>query len=438
MKIRLGLLIVLTLCVPATAQEAKETLQVLGPTVGHVDTDHALLWLRADGVRTLKVRLAGKTRQVAVKQLGRGFATARVNSLKPNRRYELAVTIPGQAKPIALSFKTAPQPRAWGKVRFGVGSCAKWADQPVWDQVLEAKLDMFLFLGDNSYYWKRKGGGADWDSIESMVKKQVWSRTRGSLMQCMQRMANYATWDDHDYGPNNTDSRWKLRREARLVHRYMWANPGYGQNEEGVYFSFRRGPIEVFLLDGRFFKRVHREVPQAKRVLYGRKQLAWLKRGIENSTAPLKIVGCGVQQLLGYPLAEGWDQARTERKQFVSWLSKQGSRVLFLSGDIHISELYCVPLDKKTGYQAWELTASGLANGSRFSTAFKLLERDERKWCVVKPNFCVVEVDIPKAKKDLLKGTVTFQCISATGGVLQTTKTTLATFGVTKKAKAKK
>jgi phosphodiesterase/alkaline phosphatase D-like protein len=140
-----------------------------------------------------------------------------------------------------------------------------------------------------------------------------------------------------------------------------------------------------------------------------------------------------VQQLLGYPYAEGWDQAPTERRRFLDWLTINGSRVLFLSGDIHVSELYRVSIGKDAF--AWELTASALANGTIYADAFRLLRRNQRKWIVTDPNFCVVEIDIPK--DDPTAGTVKFTSILAsTGKIGAQSETTLATFGSTKRRRS--
>jgi alkaline phosphatase D len=415
------------LSAPAHAQETKiASSTVVGPILGHVDTNYALLWVRAPGVREITLTVGdGSPVATPLKQLGRGFATARLDGLTADTAYQVSAKIPGLKDPVALSFRTAPPAVAFGKVRFGVGSCARRTDQPVWAQVEKAAPDLFLWLGDNCYYSSRKTGGNDWDRLDWMIDRQMWERRKPGLLRTMQRMACYATWDDHDFGPNNSNSSFPLRAESRLVHRYMWANPSYGESEKGVYFSFRRGPIEFFMLDARFFKDVRNSLPKAQRQLYGERQIAWLRAKLEASTAPMKVVGGGVQQLLGYPYAEGWDQAPSERKKFLDWIAKKGSRVLFLSGDVHVSELYHVPLGN--GVFAWELTSSALANGSRYSPAFLALQRKERKWCVVRPNFCVVEVDIPEG--DIGAGTVRFQCIGADGDLEQETRTTLSSFG---------
>ncbi len=411
-------------------QPAAATL--LGPTVGHVGPDRALLWLRAEGVRTLEVRVdEGAPREVPFDPVGRGFGALPVEGLTPSTTHTVAVALPGGTPAGEVTFRTAPPAGPSGRVRFGVGSCAAYDVQPVWQAVRAADLDLFLWLGDNTYYRRaRDGSGADWDGIEAMLARQLAARTTPGVLEAMQRMACYAVWDDHDYGPNNSDRHFPLRAESRLVHRYLWAaNPGFGEEGEGVYFTFRRGPVAFFLLDGRSFKDCRADLPVEARQLYGARQLGWLQRELLASDAPLKVIAGGVQQLLGYGPAEGWHQAPAERAGFLSWLARQDlGPLLFLSGDIHVSELYRVELGD--GRVAFELTSSGLAQRNRFSDVFELLGREERRWFVARENFCVVDVDVPPDPARRAEATVRFACLGVDGAVLQETDATFADFGV--------
>lgn len=412
-----------------------------GPTVGHVDQTEAWLWLRAPKVRAVEARITpaggeAETRQLPFAALGRGFGRLHLSGLRRDTAYRVAVRV-GEAEPVEVRFRTAPAARAWGKLRFAVGSCAREDAQPVWKVVAAQRPDLFVFLGDHVYYGRRAAGGNDWDSVPNMIAKQMSQRRRPSLLRVLQSTPSYAIWDDHDYGPNNSTRRFPLRAESRLVHRYLWANPGCGEEGEGVYFSFRRGPVEFFLLDDRSFKEVG--VPLAQRTIYGAKQLEWLRRGLQRSSAPLKVVGSGTQVLLGYPLAEGWQQAPAEKERFLNWARGADlGPVLFLSGDIHISELYRVPHQKKQpkGAAFWELTSSGLATDAfGYQDLFEAAVRPERLWMESRRNVCMVEVDIPRDPAQRAEATLRFTCLAAKdGAVLRDTTTTFASFGPTKSA----
>ncbi|MBL4846001.1 MAG: alkaline phosphatase family protein, partial [Planctomycetes bacterium] len=410
----------------------------LGPTVGHVAPDEATLWLHAPAAkRVVELKLNGVARTVPFERLGRGFGVLRVSGLTPETSYKVKASVPGAGE-FDLRFATPPLPRAWGKVRFGVGSCMRFPKQPVWKVVAKEAPEFFVWLGDTVYYKRHPGGGADWDSVDSMLKRQLAGRRVPGLLQVMRSMPCYSVWDDHDYGPNDSNRSFALRAESRLVHRYLWAaNPGFGQDEQGVYFNFRRGPLEFFLLDGRSFKSTIRGIPRPQREVYGKRQLDWLKKGLLRSNAPLKVIGSGVQALFGYAPAEGWFEARTEREAFMTWLKAHDvGPVLFLSGDIHVSELYQKEL--APGRNLWELTSSGLAaDAFGFQAFFEKANRPERRWVVTKPNVCFVEIDIPRDPKRLAESTLRFVSKSAADGkILAETKTTFASFGSKKANKA--
>lgn len=440
---RLGLIAALISASAALASAQAERLDPQepafdGPTVGHVDQTEAWLWLRAPQVRSVAARVTpaggeAETRQLPFEALGRGFGRLRLTGLRPDTDYQVAVSV-GDAAAVGLSFRTAPPNRSWGKLRFAVGSCAREDVQPVWKVVADQRPELFLFLGDHVYYGKRAAGGNDWDNVPNMIAKQMHQRRRASLVRVLQTTPSYAVWDDHDYGPNNSTRRFPLRAESRLVHRYLWsANPGFGQDGEGVYFSFRRGPVEFFLLDDRSFKEVG--VPLAERTIYGAKQLEWLKQGLSRSTASLKVVGSGTQILLGYPLAEGWQEAPAEKQRFLEWARGADlGPLLFLSGDIHVSELYRVPHHKEQpqGAAFWELTASGLATDAfGYQDLFEAAVRPERLWMESRRNVCMVEVDVPRDPAKRAEATLRFTCLAAKdGAVLRDTETTFASFGL--------
>ena len=425
---------------PALAQEK---VPPLGPTVGHVGPDEATLWLHAPGVRSLELEISSskdksERRTVSFEEIGRGFGVLRLPKLEPETSYRVQARLKG-SEPVELRFTTPPRPRKWGKVRFAVGSCLRFPEQPVWEVVAKEAPDLLLLLGDTVYYSRHKDGSADWDSVDTMLARQLLGRRVPGLLPVMRSMPTYSVWDDHDYGPNDSNQSFALRSESRLVHRYLWAgNPGFGEGEQGVYFRFRRGPVEFFLLDGRSFKTAYRGIPKPEREVFGKRQLEWLKRGLLESDAPLKVIGSGVQALFGYAPAEGWHEARPEREAFMAWLAKHPvGATLFLSGDIHVSELYQKELIP--GRNLWELTSSGLAaNAFGYEPFFEGAKRKERRWVVTKQNVCFVEIEIPKDPKLLSGSTLRFVSKSAKdGATLAETKTTFASFGASPAAPPK-
>ena len=115
--------------------------------------------------------------------------------------------------------------------------------------------DVALFVGDNSYFvigdggpetWNTSGPSGDWSSSERMRARHLMTRTNRDLQGLLRNVPSYATWDDHDYGPDNSDRSFQNRRQALRVFKQVWANPDYGTEAvPGVFSSFRWGPAEV-------------------------------------------------------------------------------------------------------------------------------------------------------------------------------------------------
>ena len=61
------------------------------------------------------------------------------------------------------------------------------------------------------------------------------------------------TWDDHDFGRNDSDGRVIGKENIRQAS----ALANYGEQGEGIYTKFRHGPVEVWMIDGRWFSQTN-------------------------------------------------------------------------------------------------------------------------------------------------------------------------------------
>src|SRR5436309_4872111 len=78
--------------------------------------------------------------------------------------------------------------------RIAFGSCASQErPQPIWDAVIAAKPELFLFLGNSIY--------ADTDNTEVLKAKYAQLAAVPGFQKLLQTCPlTYAIWDDHDYG----------------------------------------------------------------------------------------------------------------------------------------------------------------------------------------------------------------------------------------------
>src|SRR6185436_11266355 len=111
----------------------------------------------------------------------------------------------------------------------------------------------------------------EWLDEAAMMAAQLRNRNHDALRRLARSTPVLGIWDDHDFGPNDSDGRIPTKDTALSVFRRIWGQLTYGTDEvAGVGSTVRLGPVEIFLLDGRY----HRAEQQ--RIL-GDAQLAWLE-----------------------------------------------------------------------------------------------------------------------------------------------------------------
>lgn len=255
-----------------------------------------------------------------------------------------------------------------GKYTFAFGSCAhqeRFAEhQPIWGAVAKEKPDCFLFIGDNIYLPSDPAKYPETRDEVLALYRDTYDRNRRmpELQPLLRSCYTFAIWDDHDFGPNNSDRTWKWADVALQALNDYFPNDYGLPDARGCFHKFSWGDVDVFMLDDRTFRDPNKD-PQ-RRTMFGEKQLAWLKDGLAASQATFKLVVNGNQMLSDMHPHESWGiQFRTERDEFLRWLWDSDVRgVIFLAGDRHFAELVRKKDPQGKGEDLWELTSSPLAN----------------------------------------------------------------------------
>ncbi|MCA8922919.1 MAG: alkaline phosphatase D family protein [Planctomycetes bacterium] len=353
---------ILTLCAPLAAAELTS-----GPMLGWTDDTSARVWLRADGPgrATLELRPAGSDAPWVEVAAGRfdperdGTVVLTARDLQPRTAYAYRVVVDGApASPGVL--RTLPAPGT-GALKIAFGSCVhleRHREQPIFGVIAAAKPDVFVSLGDVVYYERE-----DVQSQAGLFARMRAQRELPDMAALLRQVPTLAIWDDHDYGPNNSDKTFVLRRQTREVWQSYWPNPGYGEGDEGIYCKAQLGPVDLFLLDDRSFRSPNLSPPGREHRILGERQTAWLLRELKASRAPLKLIGVGGQFLSRWPLpVETWEPAAEERARILEWIRDERIQgVVFISGDVHMAEVLKAK-DEVVGYPLYEVTSSPLAN----------------------------------------------------------------------------
>lgn len=347
---------------PAIPIPAWHVSRSQGPLLGHIAGTEAVVWARVP--EPGKYRLLWSAPEGAGEgsvEVEAGPATDgclhfRLEGLKPGMRYTYRIE-GGQpeALPGSWSFMTAPPEERPGRVVLGFGSCADFSDSKVWTRIGEEGVEGMVLLGDTPYI----------DTTEIGRVRQAYRRfaTIPRLVELFQRIPFWGTWDDHDFGKNDGDGRLPGKEFTRQGFVEYRPNAGFGEEGQGVYTRFRRGPVEVFLLDTRWFARTAGSwADPAQPTLLGDRQWAWLQAGLKASTAPFKILACGmVWDDKKNTESDDWGTYDHERQALQRWLGEQDiSGVILMGGDIHVSRLLRYPTRPQVGYDLYQFIVSPL------------------------------------------------------------------------------
>ena len=340
-----------------------------GPMIGAPGPDHFTVWVRATGAFEVVLEYAVDQDFRTVLTGGRAVASAdddccvvlRAEGLQPDTDYWYRLRFAGELdryQPLPYRTRTAPAGPADFRVAFG--SCCRIqldADQPIWNAVRGLEPDLFIWLGDNIYG----------DSDDPAILADFYGRQRlvERLEPLLRSTPQLATWDDHDFGYNDSDGTSPYKGSALKVFRNFWANPSYGEPDNpGVYFKQSYGGVDFFILDGRYHRDVTTRTDDAAKTMLGAAQKAWLKRELKASRAPFKILAAGG----GWSSAENedggdsWGVFLTERNEIFDFIRDESiGGVVCISGDSHMGELNCIPWSQRGGYDIYDFCSSPLA-----------------------------------------------------------------------------
>jgi len=333
-----------------------------GPLLGNLSEDGVVIWLRPSTSNPLVVKVT--------KSDGSEEKSFVMNSVEPG--VELRITIDGltfdtdykyaifinNRRITGGEFTTAPSPEKKGIFRLAFGSCFHKIglhNPNLINQILISKPYAMMLLGDIAV-----------DDRENQINMHRSDNLLRDVSKSWSELAAhvplYTSWDDHDYFNNDLggipEGFTAADREAvREVWHENWNNP---ENENpGIYFSTRIGPVEVIMPDTRSFRENERRGEHG--AYLGAEQLNWLKKTLKNSEAPFKVISSGTMWS-DYitPGKDSWGTWDTEgRKELFSFIETENiSGVLLVSGDRHGARGFTIP--RPSGFSFYEFQVASL------------------------------------------------------------------------------
>lgn len=368
----------------AASLNAQRELLQSGPMVGYSEMREVLLWVQTTQPAMVQFTYwpEGKTGEAkytaTCNTLPEEALTARLvcDQVEPGITYEYQLWINGRA--VQLTYPTTFQTQALWQWRtdppnftLALGSCAYineteydrpgnpyGADYQVFQSIHNLRPDMMLWMGDNTYLRE-----ADWYSQNGIFKRYTHTRSLPELQPLLASTHHYAIWDDHDYGPNDSDRSYLHKEKTLETFKLFWGNNVYGlPGKGGITSHFQWADTEFFLLDNRSFRTPNKR-KTGDRTMIGEDQIQWLLDALASSYASFKFVVIGGQVLSTAAYSETYINVfPEERTRLLKLIEEEGIKnVVFLTGDVHHTELSKLTLNN--GNELYDFTVSPLSAG---------------------------------------------------------------------------
>ena len=246
---------------------------------------------------------------------------------------------------------------------FCAGSCADLRtdeSESIFLTIAKEEKQFFLWLGDNLYFEK-----PDWQN-ESTMRDAYMKRFQGDAVQMLLSSSRQlAIYDDHDYGPNDSDSSFAGKRESAQVFAEFWLEtPTQVDRYHDIRWSERYGDVLMVGLDDR----AHRG--PVGTVILGKEQMAWLAGQLDaNKDASIVFIAVGSQVLNEAEVFENYSRFPAERDELLALCARAEMPVVFLTGDRHHGE---ISQKRVNGTLLTEITASPLTSTTHSPSADEL------------------------------------------------------------------
>ncbi|WZN60787.1 PhoD-like phosphatase [Chloropicon roscoffensis] len=284
--------------------------------------------------------------------------------------------------------------------RLSFGSCNdQRKDQSIWGPIVEGKPDVWLWLGDNIYAdrkvksYPKEFRGATVAQMRAMYDQLSAVPGYRALLGGVGKVV--ATWDDHDYGLDDSGKELPYKRESQGLLLDFLGVPEDSElrRREGVYNSHTFGPegkrVKLIVLDTRY----HRDPIFSDGDMLGEEQWRWLGEELTSGDAQVTLIASSIQVLPNHHVTlcpicyiedspfrvETWAHFPREKRRLADLIrDRRAEGVILLSGDVHLGEVLRSPAGCLAPYPINEITSSGMTHSASASfpgIALEVLKR---------------------------------------------------------------
>jgi alkaline phosphatase D len=262
----------------------------------------------------------------------------RLGGLKPDTtyRYRFVAVSGAPLDAEARSFRTFPAPRQPASFSFAVGSCARAKNSPVFAAAAAQGARFFLHTGDFHY------ADIGENRVEAFRAAYDAHLAAPQLRTLLANTPLLYQWDDHDYGPNDSN-RTSPSREASLRN-YRELVPHYPLS---VAADNPRAPVDQAFTVGRvrfILSDLRSERDPDGRRMMSAVQDAWLRAELlaaRDAGCPLIFWVSSVPWNGAPSKDDRWQGYPAHRAEIADFIKANGltGRVVILSGDAHMTAI---------------------------------------------------------------------------------------------------
>lgn len=403
-------------------KEIKTELLQSGPMVGYSEMSEIGLWVQTK--KPAKVQIAYRpkldlttnkvildttfqfTEAIQTNSVTAFVAKPVMQNLEHSTKYEYKLFINDKEIPfeyelkcqtqILWQFRTDPP-----KFNFIVGSC-NYVNEPnddrpnkpygseheIFTALYKENVDFMIWGGDNTYLRE-----PDFGSRSGIMHRYTHTRSLPEMQPLLATVHNYATWDDHDFGPNDSDYTFPNKNITTEAFNLFWQNQNTNHIEGGndITSVFSWGDAQFFMLDNRTFRQAQ-DYEAENKSYFGDKQVQWLIESLVSSKATFKFIVTGAQVLNESAIYENYATYPEERKRLLEAIQKQNIEgVIFLTGDRHHSVI--TKLERKDDYPLYDFTSSSLTAGSATPKEGENPTAIKESFIVGKHNYAVIGIE---------------------------------------------
>lgn len=226
---------------------------------------------------------------------------------------------------------------------FAMASCARTgSDAPVFDAVRAAQPLFFLQMGDLFY------GDIETPDVALYLEQYYTALTAPRQRALFATTPLVYTWDDHDFGPNNSDGSMACGPGAAAAYRMVVPHPPLpadalpaaadgGKRQRGIYHAFSVGRARFIVSDLRSQRVPRFEDDSPSKTCLGFDQRSWLLQELETAAATHDVV-FWVSSMPWHDANKKWGWYATEQAVIVQALLQHhvAEKLVVLSGDAHM------------------------------------------------------------------------------------------------------